>query len=69
MTEQSYITANRALSPRLLEVEEVGLGGSDNLFVQDLHDSVNSNTLPVGDPDDSLDNMDDDFLISSAGKG
>jgi hypothetical protein len=33
-----------------------------------LHDTLNSNTLPAGDPDDSLDNMDDDYLLESEGK-
>ena len=38
------------------------------LINQDLHDTLNSNTLQPGMPDDSLDNMDDDPIIASAGK-
>ena len=38
------------------------------LINQDLHDTLNSNTLQPGMPDDSLDNMDDDPIIDSAGK-
>ena len=68
MTERAYITVDRAEYPRLIEVAEIGVGGSDEVAIQDLHDTLNSNTLPAGDPDDSLDNMDDDFLINSAGK-
>jgi hypothetical protein len=68
MTERAYITVNRAESPRVIQVADVGGGGADELVIQDLHDTLNSNTLPAGDPDDSLDNMDDDFLIDSVGK-
>jgi hypothetical protein len=73
MTERAYITVDRGLLgvtgiPRLFEVAAPGSGGSDILVLQDLHDTANSNTLPAGDPDDSLDNMDDDFLLDSGGK-
>ena len=68
MTERAYISVERALSPRIVEVASVGNGGADNLILQDLHDTLNSNTLPAGDADDSLDNMDDPFLIDSVGK-
>jgi hypothetical protein len=68
MTERSYITVDRAESPRLIEVVGALSGGSDEVIIQDLHDTLNSNTLTAGDPDDSLDNMDDDFMIDSAGK-
>lgn len=68
MTERAYITVDRAESPRLIEVGDVGGGGSDEVTLQDLHDTLNSNTLPAGDPDDSLDNMDDDYLVDSSGK-
>lgn len=68
MTERAYITVDRADSPRIIDVADVGGGGSNEVAVQDLHDTLNSNTLPAGDPDDSLDNMDDDALIASAGK-
>jgi hypothetical protein len=68
MTELAYIAVDRGKSPRLVEVANVGNGGSDSLKIQDLHDTLNSDTLPAGDADDSLDNMDDDFIIESAGK-
>lgn len=68
MAELAYIEVNRAESPRIVEVAAVGNGGSDGLKIQDLHDTLNSNTLPAGDPDDSLDNMDDAYLIESVGK-
>ncbi len=68
MTERAYITVDRAESPRIVEVAEPGAGGSDDLIIQDLHDTLNSNTLPAGDPDDSLDNMDEPFLLDSQGK-
>lgn len=68
MTERAYITVDRAEDPRLFEIAAPGAGGSDTLILQDLHDTASSNTLPAGDPDDSLDNLDDDFLLDSGGK-
>ena len=68
MVERAYMSVLRAESPRLIEIAAPGAGGSDEAVAQDIHDTLNSNTLPAGDPDDSLDNMDDDFMISSAGK-
>jgi hypothetical protein len=38
------------------------------LALQDLHDTLNSNTAQASAADDSLDSMDDDPLIDSAGK-
>ena len=66
MTERAYITVDRAESPRLVEVAEPGSGGTDELTIQDLHDTLSSNTLDAGDPD--LDNLDDEHIIESAGK-
>ncbi len=72
MTERSYITTTWELSPRLVEVASPassgGGGGSDELLVQDLHDTLKSNTLQASEADDSLDNMDDDSIIDSEGK-
>lgn len=68
MTERAYITVDRAESPRLIEVAEISGGGADTATMQDLHDTLNSNTLPAGDSDDSLGSMDDDFLVRSTGK-
>jgi len=68
MTERSYINTIWGLSPRLIEVETVTGGGADSLSVQDLHDTLKSNTLPAGEADDSLDSLDDEPLITSAGK-
>jgi hypothetical protein len=44
-----------------------GGGGSDDLLIQDLHDTLKSNTLQASENDDSLDNMDDDPVIDSEG--
>jgi hypothetical protein len=66
MTERAYVTVDRGKVPRLIQVADPGAGGSDEIIVQDLHDTLNSNTLEAGDPD--LDNLDDDPLIDSAGK-
>ena len=72
MTERSYISTVWELSPRLIEVAAPpisgGGDGSDTVAVQDLHDSLKSNTLQAGEADDSLDNMDDEPLIDSEGK-
>jgi len=67
MTERAYVTVDRADSPRIIEVAAPP-SGSNEITIQDLHDTLNSNTLPAGDADDSLDNMDDEHLIDSAGK-
>lgn len=64
MTERSDITVDWGLSPRLIEVALPSV----ELSNQDLHDTLNSNTLQPGQSDDSLENMDDDPLIDSAGK-
>ncbi len=64
MTERSDITVDWGLSPRLIEVALP----STELSNQDAHDTLNSNTLQAGMSDDSLENLDDDVIISSAGK-
>lgn len=68
MTERAYVTTDWGVSPRLVEVASPGSGGADNISIQDLHDSLKSNTLQASESDDSLDNMDDDAIIDSAGK-
>lgn len=64
MTERADITVDWALSPRLIEVALPSVIVNN----QDLHDTLNSNTLQPGLADDSLENMDDDTIIDSAGK-
>lgn len=64
MVERADITVDWGLSPRLIEVALP----SAELSNQDMHDTLNSNTLQPGQSDDSLENMDDDFIIDSAGK-
>jgi len=68
VTERAYVTTNWGLSPRLVGVAAPGSGGADTISIQDIHDSLKSNTLPASEADDSLDNMDDDAIIDSAGK-
>lgn len=64
MTERSDINTDWALDPRLIEVEEPSVA----LLLQDLVDTLRSNTLQPGEADDSLDNMDDDFILDAVGK-
>jgi hypothetical protein len=64
MAERADITVNWGLSPRLIEVALPSVIVNN----QDLHDTLNSNTLQPGMADDSLENMDDDPIIESAGK-
>lgn len=66
MSERNYISVDRGISPRIVEVAAPGSGGSNELTIQDLHDTLNSNTLDAGDPD--LDNLDDEHLVESEGK-
>jgi hypothetical protein len=64
MAERADVTVDWGLSPRLIEVALPSV----ELSNQDMHDTLNSNTLQAGMADDSLDNMDDDPIIDSAGK-
>lgn len=64
MAERSDITVDWGISPRLIEVALP----STEVIAQDLHDTLKSNTLQAGEADDSLENMDDDPIIDSAGK-
>lgn len=64
MAERADITVDWGLSPRLIEVALP----STEVINQDLHDTLKSNTLGAGEADDSLENMDDDPIIDSAGK-
>ena len=64
MAERSDITVDWGKSPRIAEVALP----STELAAQDLHDTFKSDTLQASEADDSLDNMDDDPLIDSAGK-
>ena len=64
MAERADVTVDWGLSPRLIEVALPSV----ELSNQDMHDTLNSNTLPAGMADDSLENLDDDPIIDSAGK-
>jgi len=64
MAERSDITVDWGVSPRIITVA----APSVVVTIQDLHDTLNSNTLQAGMSDDSLGNMDDDPIIASAGK-
>jgi hypothetical protein len=64
MTERSDIATDWSESPRIIEVASPSV----DLTMQDLHDTCRSDTLQPGEGDDTLDNMDDDFIIDSAGK-
>lgn len=64
MTERSDITTYWEESPRIIEVADP----SANLTMQDLHDTCRSDSKQPGEGGDSLNNMDDDFIIDSAGK-
>lgn len=62
MTERTDITVDWATSPRLIEVADT----SAELVIQDLHDTLRSESKQPGEAE--LDNLDDPFLIDSAGK-
>lgn len=68
MTERADITVDWGVfdrtSPRIVEVADP----STTAKVQDIIDTLRSNTLPAGEADDSLDNMDDDFILNTDGK-
>lgn len=64
MAERSDLTTFWEESPRIIEVASP----SAEIIMQDLHDTLKSNVEQASENDDSLDNMDDDPLIDSAGK-
>jgi len=68
MTERADITVDwgvfSRISPRIIEVSPP----SAALAVQDLVDTLRSNTLPAGEADDSLENLDDDKILDTEGK-
>lgn len=62
MTERTDLTTDWSESPRIIEVADP----SNEIVIQDLHDTLRSNTEQAGEGD--LDNLDDEFIIDSAGK-
>ena len=68
MAERSDITVDWGIfdrtSPRIIEVESP----STALVIQDLVDTLRSNTLPAGEADDNLSTMDDEFILVGDGK-
>lgn len=64
MAERTDLTTVWEESPRIVEVA----APSTSIIIQDLHDTLNSNTEQASHTDDSLDSMDDEPLIDSAGK-
>ena len=64
MAERSDLSTLWGLSPRLIEIA----APSTEIVIQDLHDTLKSNTEEASENDDSLDALDDDPLIDSAGK-
>jgi hypothetical protein len=64
MAERSDLYTYWEQSPRIIEVA----APSVEIVLQDLHDTLNSNQEQASAADDSLDNMDDEHLIESAGK-
>lgn len=67
MTERTDLTTRWGLSPRIVEMSSA-TPEPRQISIQDLHDTLKSNTKQAGENDDSLDNVDDDPLIDSAGK-
>lgn len=64
MAERSDLTTFWEESPRIVEVASPSV----EIVLQDLHDTLKSNTEQASEADDSLENLDDDPLIDSAGK-
>jgi len=62
VAERTDLTTFWQESPRIIEVASP----SSELVIQDLHDTLRSNTEQAGEGD--LDNLDDDQIIDSAGK-
>jgi len=68
VAERSDITVDWGVFSRSsTRTIEVG-APSTQLVIQDLVDTLRSNTLPAGEADDTLDNMDDDDILESEGK-
>ncbi len=63
MAERSDISVEWSLSPRLIEVADP----SAEVVIQDLHDTLRSETKTAAGESD-IDNLDEPFLIDSAGK-
>jgi hypothetical protein len=64
MAERSDITTDWSESPRIIEVA----APSADIILQDLHDTCRSDVKQPGEGGDTLDNMDDEQIIDSAGK-
>jgi len=64
MTERTDLTTFWEEDPRIVEIASPSVG----IIIQDLHDSLKSNTLQASENDDSLENLDDLPLIDSSGK-
>ena len=62
MTERTDLTTDWGEATRLIEVASP----STDIILQDLHDTLRSNTKQAGEGHD--DNQDDDPLVDSAGK-
>lgn len=64
MTERSDLTTFWEEDPRIIEIASPSVA----IVIQDLHDTLKSNTEQASENDDSLENLDDEPLIDSAGK-
>lgn len=64
MTERSDLTTFWEEDPRIVEIASPSV----SIIIQDLHDTLKSNTEQASENDDSLDSLDDEPLIDSAGK-
>ncbi len=64
MTERSDLTTFWEEDPRIIEIADP----STEIIIQDLHDTLKSNTEQASENDDSLLPMDDDPIIDSQGK-
>lgn len=62
MAERNDITVFWSLSPRIIQID----APSAEITIQDLHDTLRSMTEQAGEG--FIDNLDDDFIIDSAGK-
>lgn len=64
MAERADITVDWGQSPRIITVAAPSVA----LDAQDLVDTLRSNTLPAGEADNSLENLDSDFIVDADGK-